>query len=161
MAPLKTFYAAIKQLFPLNLTFQIPTSGDIISEANGQVIGTWTGTGGGSETSSAGTGGYAGSAGAVLRWVTGGVVNGHRVVGRTYLVPMHQNSYATDGSLQATVQTTVQTAALALLGSYVDGLKVWARPTPPGHPNPRVGGIHTATSALVPDIAAVMRSRRI
>lgn len=169
LAPLTTFYTAIKQLMPLNLTFQIPNSGDILTVEDGKIGGTWSASGGGTAASSAGSGAYSGSSGSMVRWQTAGIVAGQRVQGRTYLVPGAPGIYFTDGSLAGATQTTVETAAAALITAYGGDLVVYARPfkgraaTPGGAPAipARDGSIHQITSAICPDLAVVMRSRRI
>lgn len=158
MTALRTFYNTIKDLFPNGLTTSVPNSGDVIQESDGQIIGTWTGTGGGTNVSAVASAAYSGPSGAIVRWITPGIVAGRRVVGRTYLVPLERNQYDTSGSLASTTITTIQNAAQAMLASYADGFKVWSRP---GVSPPRVGSFHTALAALVPDLAAVRRSRRI
>jgi hypothetical protein len=161
-APIRNFYLAIKDLFPNNLTFSFPTTVDIINEATGQLTGTIATTPGAQVVSAAPANPYAGSAGAVIRWSTAAIQNGNRVVGRTYLVPLNQTQYANDGSLSGTPITTIQTAATTLLAAYADGIKVWSRPFAgtPGNPA-RAGAYFTALTATVPDLAAVLRSRRI
>jgi hypothetical protein len=171
---IRTFFNTIKDLFPTNLTFTFPSVVDIINETNGQLTGSIATTPGAVVTSTASSQGYAGSAGGMIRWNTAAIVDGTRVTGRTYLVPLHQNSYFTDGSLVSATITSIQTAATTLLAAYADGVKVFSRPYPgraavgtPGEPGykparaARVGSYATALSALVPDLAVVMRSRRI
>jgi hypothetical protein len=165
MTALKTFYSAIKDLMPNATQFTIPNNGDQINESDGKLSGVWTGTNGGPVTSIASASlNYAGSAGSMVKWNSGGIVSGHRVVGRTFLVPMVSSAFFTDGSLQTSTITQIQNAAQALLTAYTDAVKVWARPfTPkPGAAGTaRVGSLHTVTSASVPDLAVVLRSRRI
>jgi len=160
-AAIRNFYIAIKDLFPNGLTFAFPTTVDIINEATGQLTGLIATTPGANVISANAAGSYAGSAGAVLRWTTAAIQNGNRVVGRTYLVPLNSSQYANDGSLGSTTITTIQTAATTLLAAYADGIKVWSRPFEgtPGNPA-RAGAYFTALAATVPDIAAVLRSRR-
>lgn len=155
--PIRTFITAIKDTFPNTLTFSFPTSIDIINEATGQLTNSVAvaPTAPISSTSTAAP--YAGSAGALIHWGTSAFVAGRRVAGRTYLVPQANASFASDGSLSGTVITTIQNAATALIAAYGDGLKVWSRPKEGVRP----GAFFTALSASVPDLAVVLRSRRI
>jgi hypothetical protein len=164
---IKTFFTAVGVLIPNGTTFQIPNSGDQIDPGTGKLTGTWTGTGGGSFTSTATAGAaFSGSSGAMVRWVTGAVVDGHRLVGRTYLVPLVGTNYDANGSLSSTAQTTIQNAANALVTSYAQNILVYHKhvdsdpdATPPVAGSPGVtSGI---TSAIVPDLAVVLRSRRV
>jgi hypothetical protein len=166
MTGLKNFYNAIKDLFPLTLGSTIPNNGDQINENDGKITGVWSGSGGGGAVSAAASASYSGATGLVIDWLTGGIVNGHRVMGRTYIVPGANAIYDTQGSINTTTINAVGTAVNALLASYVDGMKVWSRPyDPPSdgkpHPPARVGSMHTITSARIPDLAVTMRSRRI
>lgn len=158
---IRTFYNAIKDLFPLNLTFTFPTVVDIINEATGQLTGAIAISPPANVISAAASNPYSGTSGAVLRWQTGAIQNGNRVVGRTFLVPLNQSQYFTDGSLTGTAITTIQNAATTLLAAYADGVKVWSRPWvgSPGNPA-RAGAYFTAIGAIVPDLAVVLRSRR-
>jgi hypothetical protein len=167
-AAVRTFYNAIKDHFPNLLTFQFPTSYDIINETDGKLAST-VATAPLTQVSSASAAqGYSAATGALVRWNTSAVINGNKVVGRTYLVPLAQQTYANTGTVSTTVTNAIQTAANAMLSSYGDGLKVWARPfkgrtNVPNKPDipARAGSFATALSATVPTTAAVMRSRRI
>lgn len=154
--PVRTFILAIKDLFPNGLTFSFPTSVDIINEATGQLTNSTAVAGQTASASISTAAPYAGSAGGLIHWNTSGFVNGRRVAGRTYCVPMLANGFANDGSLAGTTITTMQNAATALIAAFGDGLKVWSRPKEGVRP----GAFFTALSATVPDLAVVMRSRR-
>lgn len=158
---IKTFFTAIKDQFPAGLTTQVPNSGDIVDVGTGKITGSWAGTGGGSAVSVATAAPYSGTSGAMVRWISGAVVDGHRLTGRTYLVPLTGNKYANDGSLNSTDQTTIQTAANALATAYAGSLVVYHK-----HRNASGGDLGSpgvvsgVVSALVPDLAVVLRSRR-
>lgn len=164
---IKTFFTSVGALIPNGTTFQIPNSGDQIDVGTGKLTATWTGTGGGSVTSTATAGAaFSGSSGAMVRWITGAVVNGHRLVGRTYLVPLVGTNYDANGSLSSTAQTTIQNAANTLIAALSPNLVVYHKhvdtdddATPPVVGSP--GAISAVSSGIVPDLAVVMRSRRI
>lgn len=106
---------------------------------------------------------YAAPAGAVVDWLTAGVVNSHRVQGRTFIVPLGGNEYQSDGSLT----TASVTALLARSEAYrtAPGITpvVWSRPytAVPGKPRPTTpGSSYTITARRVPDKTCVLRSRR-
>jgi hypothetical protein len=151
---LRTFYDAVKGLFPSNVTVQVPQSGDLINSTTGGLAGTWTSAFNASVTGTA-AGVYAAPAGAVVRWLTDGIVAGRRLRGRTFLVPLAATAYQTDGSLLGTTVTNIQAAAQALVTAETANLGVWHRP---------VGGAggswSPVVSADVPDRAAILRSRR-
>lgn len=170
LAPIVTFWDSIKALLPLNLTVTVPGSGDIVNESTGQIQSVWTATGGGTVTAT-GAGAYSGASGAVVEWLTQGIVAGRRVMGKSYLVPLVTTAYQSDGTLATATQTTLASAASTMQGALGNTLLVWARPFvppadnpavgQPGHKEARAGSSWPVVGSRVPDLAAVMRSRRI
>lgn len=164
LAPLKTFFTAIKDLFPNALTTDVQNSGDVIDTGTNKITGAWVGSGGGTSVSAATANPFSGASGAYVRWLTNAVLNGRRLSGRTYLVPLNQLQYGNDGSLSTTAQSTITTAASALITSYAGSLTCYGPPRDAGTLGPGDPGKAAINSpiiaAVVPDIAAVMRSRR-
>lgn len=103
---------------------------------------------------------FAGGAGAHVNWITGLILSGHRVRGRTYLVPM-ANVAEADGTLSTASITAIQAAANALIGGQSGKFSVWSR-TFSKDPKPIQigGGIAPVTSAVVPDKTGILKSRR-
>lgn len=164
-APFLTFFTAIKDLFPNTLTVSVPSNGDAIDTATNQIVGGWTGSGGGTTSSTATANPYSGTSGALVHWNTNAVLNGRRLAGRTYLVPLNQLQYANDGSLSGTCITTIQNAANALITALTPSFTVYGPPRDAGTLGPTDPGKAAISSpvisATVPDLAVVMRSRRI
>jgi hypothetical protein len=157
----RAFFLALVAILPTGLTIQVPSTGDSIDETDGSITGTWSvGTTPAVVTGTA-AGTYAGMAGAVVHWLTGGVVNSRRVRGRSFLVPLIGSAFDAVGSLSATTITTLTNAANALLAA-TDTMAVWARPFDGtvADPNPRAGSSHFITSIRIPDLAVALRSRR-
>lgn len=100
-----------------------------------------------------GAGGYSAASGCVVNWLTGAVRNGRKVRGRTFLVPLANTGYQSDGTLAPATVTTVTAAAQALLAG-TPAMTVASVYSGGG------GGITGVTGATVPDRAAVLRSRR-
>jgi hypothetical protein len=148
------FFNAIKAFFPSAISWNVPSSGDVIDEVSGLLTGAWIG---GTAASIAGgtAGAYAGGTGCYVRWQTSGVVAGRRVKGRTFLVPLLGAHYQTDGTIVDATLATINTAAnnLVLAGK----LRIWHRPTVKGANN---GSAHTVTAAQGPDKVSSLRSRR-
>jgi len=158
---LKTFYDTVKAMFPTSISIQVPGAGDTISDVDGKINGVWGNTAPAAVVGTSASG-FPGPCGALVRWNSAGIVNGHHVVGKTYLVPLTQ-VYDTNGTLIGTNITTIQTAANTFLAAMGSDLKVFARPfTPkPGDDaDPRDGSSYTVTSCVVPDKTVVLRSRR-
>jgi len=151
---IRAFYAALVTYLPNNLTITVPNTGDQVEEATGKITGVWTGAAQAVVTAT-GTGNYSGASGAIVNWRTGAIVNGRRPIGRTYLVPLVSGSWDANGTLATATQAGIQTAADALIVALAGELKIWSRP------KPTIAGANvTVVTAQVPDMAAVLRSRR-
>ena len=153
-AAVVTFLQDIDNYIPTGVTWTVPSGGDILDDATGDLIGAWTGTGG-SSVNSIGSGDYAQGVGARIRYSTNGIVAGRRVRGATFVVPLLASLYSGAGILDSTVVTGLQTAANVLLGTAAGDLLVWSRPAPG-----RAGSSHSITSAVVPNQISWLRSRR-
>jgi hypothetical protein len=161
VASVKVFYEAIKGQVPTNLRFSYPTSGNVIDDATGQLQGGWSGGANTDTVSTAGTS-FASAQGAIVEWAGMGVVDGHRPIGKTFIVPLITASIA-GGILGSGPQTTIQTAASALVTATTPNFVIWHRPVKqklPPHSVTRVGSNVQITSATVPTKLAVLTSRR-
>jgi hypothetical protein len=104
------------------------------------------------------TGNYSGPTGAVINWRTAGVRNGRRVRGRTFVVPCYSAAYEANGSLTPEARLQLEGSSQELINAAgTPDIGVYARPTGPGATD---GVWYVATSMSVPDMAAVLRSRR-
>lgn len=99
---------------------------------------------------------FAGPAGAVVTWRTDDVRNGRRIRGRTFIVPIGTQHYENDGTLTSAAINNLRGFADRLMGDTGEGdLGVWSRPVGGS------GGVFaTVTSYSIPDMVAVLRSRR-
>lgn len=149
-----TWLNASKANFPPNVTFTVPNGGDILLDTTGVLTGAWTDTGGGTVTGT-GTGGFAIGVGARVVWGTSGIVNGRRVKGSTFLVPLMSGSFETDGRLRAATIAALNTPLQAFHTSMGTNQVIWSRPVPG-----RSGSSSTVTSATIPVNPATLRSRR-
>lgn len=153
------FATAIKGLLPAGATLQVSGDVEVIEAENGQLQDVLTATQPALITS---TGpsfvAYSGATGGVITWRTAGIRNGRRVRGRTFIVPMHGQAYGTNGTLDSATITTLGTAATGLLATGITPrMGIFTRPSAPGATD---GSWSFATSFSVPDMAAVLRSRR-
>src|ERR1043166_2204834 len=85
---LGTFFGAIKSQFPNVVTWQVPSTGDMLDSETGVLVGGWSGGTGATTIAAGGTGAYVAGTGALIRWGTGSVVAGRRLRGRTFLCPL-------------------------------------------------------------------------
>jgi hypothetical protein len=165
----RTFFDAIKHLIPTGASMQVEASVEEVDTQTGELIdihGVATPTvvlGTASASAS-----YAAPVGAVINWRTNHVRNGRRLRGRTFIVPMSSTAFESNGTLAAGAVTAITNAGLAMIADTTSpDIGVWGRPTPfldennnpTGELNPD-GAWAFATTVTVPDLAAVLRSRR-
>jgi len=155
LAPrIRTFFAAIATVVPSNVTWSIEPFGARIDDTNGNLVGDWSITPAPANVQgSAGTV-YQAPTGLMINWITGSIVNGRFLRGKTFIVPGPTGS--ADGTPVATNLATIQAAASALI-TPADNLKVWHRPSAPGATD---GSSALVNAAQVPDKFMVLRSRR-
>jgi hypothetical protein len=103
---------------------------------------------------------YAGGSGYVITWRTSTIFNGHRCVGRTFMVPA-VNCFGTDGTIDGGALTTIQAAGSALVANPTVRLSVWSKQFNKADPPVQIAGANSAvTSCVVKDMASGLRSRR-
>lgn len=155
-AALRTFFNALISIIPSGITLSVPGVGDTIDDGSGLINGAWNATSAPAIVTGTGSGVYAGNAGGIVHWLTAGVANGHRVRGRTFLVPLISTAFDSGGSLSTTALTTLRNAATTMISSGAGDFRVWHRPT---------GGAGGSSSVVltssVPDLAITLRSRRV
>ena len=152
---LKAFFTSAASMFPTALTWQFPSDGDEIDDSDGELQAGWNGGAGGTVTGSGGAGTYAAGCGFRVTWGTNTIVDGRRLKGSTFMVPILSTAYDTSGTIQNASVATMLTAANTLVtnGTTV----IWHRPDK-GAAN---GSSATVLSAAVPDKVATLRSRRV
>jgi len=152
----RAFFEAFKGYLPLSARIDYPNALQRYDTGTGELeaelaIASQTVTAG------TGTGNFSSATGACVSWSTVGIVNGRKVRGRTFIVPMSAGSYDTDGTLTSAALTAINTGATGLVAPTIDlPLAVWARPTPGGSD----GAAYDVTTYKVRDRTAVLRSRR-
>lgn len=106
---------------------------------------------------------FFGGGGYVIKWGTGIVLDGRKVVGRTFMVPAINGSDA-DGTISAALISAAQAAGQGLLTNATVRQVVWhkrfSKPTDGSKPVYLSGNAVVVNSCTVPDRTAVMRSRR-
>lgn len=154
----ETFINGIKGDLPNVVQLAVLGDVGVVDEFTGNLTNILNGAPGAAQSGTAGAGGYPAASGAVINWLTNGFHEGRRVRGRTFIVPLYSNKYGADGSLDGATVTSLAAAAAALGDTGGSpNLGVWKRPSGPGATD---GLFHTVTSTSVPDLAAVLRSRR-
>lgn len=162
----RAFWDAVKFHVPNSILTQTESVGDAIESTTGELVTSFSKP---SVLPVAGqaAGAYAGGTGAVVSWLTGTVSQGRRLRGRTFIVPLPASDYELDGTLQSSAQTALKAAADALIFEQSLSMAVWGRPraaVPADGSRPavtaRVGTHGLVTDSRIPDLAAVLRSRR-
>lgn len=154
VAALVSAFTAVKNYFPLGMSWTIPGSGDTIDDTTGELTAVWTATGG-ATVAAAGSGNCAAGVGACIGWSTGGIVNGRKLRGRTFLVPLTYGAYDGDGTIEATTLGNLRTFANAVQAS--GPLAVWHRPTSATATD---GNSYGVIANKVNDKVAILTSRR-
>jgi hypothetical protein len=165
-ANVATYCNNIAGAIPDNVTMHCEGSGDILNDQTGEITGTWTG---GTVTPHAGTSAatFPVVCGWVVNWITGTVLDGKRLKGRSFHVPAAGGIYDTNGQMVTASAAANEAVAQALVAAATGNFVVWHRPrkaraadgTRPAV-TARLGGHAFVTDAFVPDKVAVLRSRR-
>lgn len=151
----RTFLNEAATYMPNDVTINIQPTAANVDELNGQVIGEVDFEAPQSVTGQT-AGGYSAASGAVVNWNTSSFANGRRVRGRTFLVPLSSDAYDANGDLGTGALNIIRTAANALVANPGPvPMVVWSRPRAGSG-----GSISPVTSASVPDLGAILRSRR-
>lgn len=154
-ANINTFFNAVKGSIPAAVTITVGASATFHTDA-GVLTAEVPVTSPPAPLSMTGTSGTSSTSGILVRWITGAINGGHKVEGRTYLVPVSVNALATGGDIAVSNRAIVQAAATA-----------FATSTPSPAINSRSGGkpgrgdqTVAVSSALVSAKQVVLRSRR-
>lgn len=99
---------------------------------------------------------YASPAGACVSWLTGAVVDGRHVRGRTFLVPAASEGLQSDGTLSTGFVNAISTAATTFIAAAPEFL-VWHRPESVAVAD---GSAHPVVAFRLTDQSAVLTSRR-
>lgn len=152
---LKTFLNGIVSFIPTGITLTIQPTAEAHTDAGILTDIVAIGSPPSAATGSA-TGKYTGGGGAVIHWITGAIHLGHKVRGRTFLVPLAGSAFDTNGTIDNTALLSLRGAADALVAS-TPKLAVSSKKPPDGS-----GAVLTTVvvSAVINDKAAIMRSRR-
>lgn len=147
-------FEALAALIPEEITVTVDPLYQIIDAVTGETTGEFVVGTPAAVTAGEYVGGWASQVGVLIEWVTGTFLNGRRLRGRTYLVPLGATT-ETDGTLPATTVQTVAAAAANVVNSTIPFV-VWHRPV-----NSSGGSTSNITGAQGTDRAAILRSRMV
>lgn len=152
-AIVRAFFLTMQTRVPAGVQVQFPTEMTVHSD-DGTLVSTITVPTPPSSVTMSGTGNWAAPTGARINWNTAAVVNGRRLRGATFIVPLVVSQYDAVGTLSSTIVSglvTDSTTMITNLSAAGAPLVVWS---------PMAAVISVVTNASVPDRAAVLRSRR-
>jgi len=147
------FFTAIKSHIPSIVHIQVESSGDTIDSVTGELTGAWV-SDPVADIVCTGNSPHSAPSGLVVDWLTATVTHGHRLRGRTFIVPLSNEEYDPDGTINGGTIASVEGNAADLITAQSASFVIWSR----GHGTDGTTGL--VTSAHVPDLAAVLRSRR-
>ena len=151
-----SFFSELEGVLPSSVEVEVREEVEEFDESSGLLVGYERGTEDLPTITGSNQGAYAGPAGAVIHWNTNTVVNGRRLRGRTFIVPMVSAGYESDGTLRSLELERLNDAAEYLSGgAFESTFCVWSRPQGGGS-----GAVGPVVSHRVPDMVAVLRSRR-
>lgn len=151
----RTFFQGVRDRLPNGVVVVIQATADIIDEASGQITSVVDFPAPADVTGDGGPN-YSAASGAVVNWNTTDYVNGRRVRGRTFLVPLSGGAYDAQGDISTASLAILRQAAEGLVTATLDApLCVWHRPS-----GGAGGSAHVVSNSSVPDLGAVLRSRR-
>ena len=128
---LRLFLQNFAGILPAGVTIDIEPLGDQIVDTTGVLVGTWTAAVPAAIIGS-GSGSYAAPAGICVNWITSQIYDGHRLRGRTFMVPLVAAAYEGDGTIGATLLANLRTNAQDFVSSVTANMVVWHRPIPIG-----------------------------
>jgi len=166
VASLETFWTALAPFLPGDIDILIEPGGDQISDVNGELTGAWTADPV-AEITATGSSTYAAAGGALINWNTATILDGHRVRGRTFVVPICSNLYTDQGQLTTALQSDFQGYANEFVTEQATSFVVWHRPFAGREATTKLkakaahdGGHALVTGSSVSTKMAVLRSRR-
>lgn len=153
---LATLFGTLKSQIPPSVTILIPGSGETLESSDGVLAGAWTAV---PPAAIVGTGQseFAGGVGGRIVWSTAGITRGRRVRGSTYLVPLHNSAYDTNGSLSAAIMAGFPTPINNFVADLTPDLVIWSRPSGPGATD---GVAHPVVAGAIADATSWLRTRR-
>jgi hypothetical protein len=165
LAGIATWRTTVRNLLASTTTLSILGTVETINDEDGTLEDVLTVASPPADVAGAQSGGTTGVTGVVVNWLTAGAVFGRRRQGRSFLVPIAVASIDPDGTVSAANLTAQRAAAATYVagggGDYVPC--VWVRPKYTTADPPvlvHAGQAVPITGSRIPDLAAVLRSRR-
>lgn len=161
-AAVRAFFFAVKQYMDTTWTISVQPNIQGFDMASGTLTSETSMTTTPAVVSGAGPATtWAGGSGYVISWRTGGIFNGRRLQGRTFMVPALA-VFETNGTLTSTVIADATAAGNALIAASGAQFAIWGKQYSTVDPKLQIGGaLFPVESCTVKDMAAQLRSRRL
>lgn len=124
---LYNFWNGVRGNMPPNVHILIDPAGDKIEDTTGELVGAWSGAPQ-AEIVCNGGATYAAPVGALVTWPTASILDGRRLKGRTFVVPISAGAYTNGGKLLADAVSQISAAALQLVVEQETSMVIWHRP---------------------------------
>lgn len=149
---IRTYFAALSGYIPGEVSVLVDPAYQIYDDATGNLVAEGTVAVPAANVVGSNGGTFSSQVGVLVEWLTGVYIAGHRVRGRTYLVPL-AGFAELDGTLNDAIRTTIQNASVWIVDAS-ENFVVWHRPV-----NGAGGSVSAITAGRVQDHAAILRSR--
>lgn len=150
------FFDGVAADLPSSVSIDVLSQVEVLDDISGQLVDYSDDPEELDPVSGGSSGNFSGPSGAVVNWRTSTIVDGRRLRGRTFLVPLNNSAYEPDGTLSNAALVRLNNAASVLSGAgFGSGFGILSRPS--GGGAIRFGEV---TGHNIPDMAAVLRSRR-
>lgn len=148
----RSFFSAIVGAIPGEVTVTVDPVYQTLDDATGEIQSEATVGTPSQVVVGANGGGFSSQVGVLMEWLTGTYIDGRRLRGRTYLVPI-AGQFDLDGTITDGGMAIFQ-AAWPWITEDQEDFRVWHRPV-----NGSGGSSAAITSGVVRDHACVLRSR--
>lgn len=157
VARVHAFFTSIRVHLPSVVRIDVEPDVDVLEDSTGELMTSY-GVTPLLQINGSATGTFSAPSGTVINWRTGGIRNGRKIRGRTFLVPLGASANGPDGNISPATRSAIQTSAAALADpASTPDLGVYARPTVKGAED---GVWSVVTSTSVPSPLAILTSRR-
>jgi hypothetical protein len=156
----RAFWFSLGPKIPAAYSLTVDPTIELHDMVTGDLTGTETAATAPAVVAATGATAWAAGVGGRMDWLTGSVAAGHRIRGRTYVVPLITSAYAADGTLSDADVTSFTGYGTTLISALTTGnapLSVWTRISP----KTTSAYLTNVTSARFADQVSVLRGRRV
>jgi hypothetical protein len=156
----RAFWSSFATAIPAAYTLTVDPTVELHDQATSNLTGTSTAATPPVSVAGTGASSWAAGVGGRMDWLTGSVVDGRRVRGRTFVIPLISTHYATDGTMQDASVTTFSGYGATLLSALTTAsspMVIWTQ----HKPGSGFSAATAVTSCRFADQVSVLRGRRV